>query len=139
MIKNILFATDFTAITDGAKKYAASIAKAMGAKLTIIHAIEPIDDATDEVKGFLESRKAGAESKAQALADELASEGIECAIKVDIGKRWQVVVETATQDSFDLIVLGSHKIRDGAKVYLGSTTHKVFFGSDIPLMVVPSH
>ena len=138
MIKNILFATDFTAITARAKDYAANVAKAMGAKMTLIHAIEPIDDATDEVQGFLESRRASAENKASALAKELAEQGIECDIKVEIGKRWQVVVTTATEGKYDLVVLGSHKIRDGEKVYLGSTTHKVFFGSDVPLLVVPS-
>jgi nucleotide-binding universal stress UspA family protein len=138
VIKTILFASDFTAITDNAEKYALDIAKAMGAKLTLIHSVEPVDGANDDVKGFLEGRKADAHRKGEAVAERFRKEGVDCEIRVEIGKRWKVIVDTATNDQYDLVILGSHKVRDGDKVYLGTTTHKVFFATDVPLLVVPS-
>ncbi len=138
MIKTILFASDFTSITERAEEYVRDIAKSMSAKVTLIHAIEPIDGANDDVKGFLEGRKANAAEKAKTLAERLEKEGIECEILVELGKRWKVIVDTATERNFDLVVLGSHKVRDGDKVYLGTTTHKVFFAVDVPLLVVPT-
>lgn len=137
MIKSILLATDFTHITERAKNFAMDIARSMGAKVTLIHAIEAIEGATDEVQGFLEGRKKNAETQARGIADEFVRQGIECDIKVAIGKRWKVVVDAAAEGHYDLVVLGSNKIRDGEKVYLGTTTHKVFFAVDVPLMVVP--
>jgi len=135
VIKTVLFATDFTSITDRAKSYALQIAKSMGAKVTLIHAIEDIDDATEEVQGFLKARMDGARAKAEVVAKDFVAEGVECDVKVELGKRWKVVVDAA--GSYDLVVLGSHKIHDGDKVYLGTTTHKVFFAADVPLLVVP--
>ncbi len=137
MIKTILFATDFTSITARAEAYALSIAKAMGASVTLIHAIEPVDGATDEIQGFLESRRKSAENKIEEIAARFRAEDVECHTRVEIGKRWKAVADAGSGGPFDMVVLGSHKIRDGDKVYLGTTTHKVFFATDVPLMVVP--
>jgi nucleotide-binding universal stress UspA family protein len=138
VIKTILFASDFTSITDHAETYALDIARAMSAKVTLIHSIEPVDGANDDVKGFLEGRRADAIHKGEVVAKRFRDAGIDCEVRVDIGKRWKVIVDTATNERYDLVILGSHKVLDGDKVYLGTTTHKVFFATDVPLLVVPS-
>lgn len=139
MIKTILLAIDFSNITERAERYAMDIAKSVGAKVTLIHAIEPIDEANDAVQGFLESRRETAAKRAEEVAERFRQAGVDCDIKVDIGKRWKAVVDASSDGKYDLVILGSHKIHDGDKVYLGTTTHKVFFASDAPLLVVPSN
>lgn len=137
MIKTILFASDFTTITERAEEYALSIAKSMGAKVTLIHSVEPVEGATDQVTTFLEARKATALEQSRAVVQRFRDQGVDCEVRVGIGKRWKVIVDAASAEKFDLVVLGSHKVQDGDKVYLGTTTHKVFFAVDVPLLVVP--
>ena len=140
MIKKILFASDFTGITNRAEGYALSIAKSMGAEVTILHAVEPIADSTSDsaVEKFLDTKKRNAEAEAEKLADEFRKEGVTAKVHVEIDKRWKSIVDTSKEGDFDLVILGSHKIHDGDKVYLGTTTHKVFFAADLPLLVVPA-
>ncbi len=139
MIGTILFASDFTGITSNAEGYTLEIAKATKAKVTLLHAVEPIADSEGNagVQKFLDEKKAEAQKNADALAGRFGKEGIECETRVVIGKRWKSIVDTANAGKFDLVILGSHKIHDGDKVYLGTTTHKVFFAADVPLLVVP--
>ena len=61
---------------------------------------------------------------------------IECELRIEMDKRWQAVVQTADAEDVDLIVLGGHAIHEDGKVYLGTTSHKVFFSTNRPLMVV---
>ena len=140
MIQKILLASDFTGITSNAERYAMDIARATKASVTILHAVEPIADSEGDsaVERFLDTKKIAAEKSGEALAAQFRKEGIDCTIQVAIGKRWKIIVDTASAAKFDLVILGAHKIHDGDKVYLGTTTHKVFFAAHLPLLVVPA-
>lgn len=140
MIKKILFASDFTGITTKAEGYAMSIARSMGAEVTVLHAVEPIADSTSDsaVEKFLDTKKKNAEAQAEKVADRFRAEGVKATVHVEIDKRWKSIIDTSKDGDFDLVILGSHKIHDGDKVYLGTTTHKVFFAADLPLLVVPA-
>lgn len=138
-MKKILFASDFSRISDRAEQYARTIAGAVGAKVTILHSVEPVEGAADDenVRKFLDSRKATAAAKAEEVAKRFRADGIECDVTITSDKRWKSIADTGKSGQYDLVILGSHKIEDGDKVYLGTTTHKVFFACDVPLMVVP--
>ena len=141
MIKRILFASDFSRISRRAEEYTVSIASATGASVTILHAIEPIEGAEDEdasFRGFFDGLRKKAELNGDKVAARLRDAGVHCDIHVETGKRWQVIVEQARTHQFDMLVLGHHAIQDGNKVYIGTTTHKVFFSVDVPLLVVPA-
>ncbi|ACY15846.1 universal stress protein [Haliangium ochraceum] len=140
MIKTILFASDFSNLTDRAQSYALDLARATGAKVTLIHSVEPIEGAGDDeyVAKLLEGRVQDARSKSQSVVAAFEEAEIACDVRVEVGKRWKAIVDAASSGDYDLVVLGSHKINDGDKVYLGTTTHKVFFATEVPLLVVPS-
>ncbi|WP_428268069.1 universal stress protein [Haliangium sp.] len=139
MIERILFASDFSNITERAQEYTLNIARAVGASVTLIHSIEPIEGAIDDdyVAKLLSSRKQGAESQAQSVLKAFKEAGVPCSIRIEVGRRWKTIVEAAGSGEYDLVILGSHKIHEEDKVYLGTTTHKVFFAVDVPLLVVP--
>lgn len=138
MLKKILFATDFSQLTDHAESYTRAIASAMGATVTLLHSVEPIEDAQDDagVARFLDAKRDTALRKATGVIERFKADGIECEVRVLVGKRWKVIIEQS--EEFDLVILGSHKVEDGDKVYMGTTTHKVFFAINKPLLVVPS-
>jgi nucleotide-binding universal stress UspA family protein len=139
VIKRILFASDFSTITERAQQYAVELARALGARVTLIHTIEPIEGATDDsyVAKLQESREHAARAKADEVLALFTKAKIEGDVRVGVGKRWKTIVDAANSGEFDLVILGSHKIHEDDKVYLGTTTHKVFFAVDVPLLVVP--
>lgn len=139
MIKRILFASDFSTITERAQEYALQIAKPLGAHVTLIHTIEPIEGASDDsyVAKLQESRERAARVRADEVLALFTDAEVECDVRVEVGKRWKTIVDAANTGEFDLVILGSHKIHEDDKVYLGTTTHKVFFAVDVPLLVVP--
>jgi nucleotide-binding universal stress UspA family protein len=141
MIKRILIATDFSPMTRRAEEYAMSVAKALGSKVTVLHAIEPVEGAEGDkaLDAFIEARKDRARADCDAVVARFTEAGVEAESRIELGKRWKTISDLAADNAFDLVVLGSHKIHDGNKVYLSTTTHKVFFSADVPLLVVPSN
>lgn len=139
MIQRILFASDFSTITERAQTYAMEMARALGARVTLIHSIEPIEGAADDgyVTKLQESREHAARAKAGELVAVFTGAGIACDVRIEVGRRWKTIVDVANTGEYDLVILGSHKIHEDDKVYLGTTTHKVFFATDVPLLVVP--
>ena|SRR5687768_17582039 len=136
MFTRILFGTDFTHEAIEAEKEVADLAVSIGASVVALHAIEPIDPGGDQApfEEFYASLKAAAEEKLTAVARRLADRRITCDIKVTIGPRWKEIVEQAVEESADLIVLGSRP--RGEPLSAGSTGHKVFWTSEVPIMFV---
>jgi nucleotide-binding universal stress UspA family protein len=138
MFKRILFGTDFTSDAAQAEKVVADLAASMGASVVVLHAIEPIDPGGDQTpfEEFYASLRAAAEDKLSSTARRFAERRITCDIRVTIGARWHEVVEQAVRESADLIVLGSR--RRAEPLTVGSTSHKVFWTSTVPVLFVRS-
>ncbi len=139
MIERILFASDFSEITNRAEEYTIELARTTGARVTLIHSIEPVDGVTDDeyMNKLIDTRKRDARRKGEATAEKFRAADIDSELRIEVGKRWKTIVDAASEGEYDLVILGSHKIHDDDKVYLGTTTHKVFFSVDVPLLVVP--
>jgi len=140
VIKNILFASDFAQGTSNAERYTVHIARASSAKVTVIHAVETIDGAGDDaaVERFVERKQTTARKQAETVAARIRSEGLEADVVVPIGTRWKAIIDHAKQGEYELVVIGANAVQDGDKVYMGTTTQKVFFAADMPLLVVPA-
>jgi nucleotide-binding universal stress UspA family protein len=139
MFTRILFGTAFTRESLEAETEVADLAAALGASVIVLHAIEPIDPGGDQApfQDFYASLQAAAEEKLAAVARRMSERRITCDIKVTIGPRWKEIVEQAVAESADLIVLGSRP-RD-EPLSAGSTSHKVFWTSEIPILFVRRH
>lgn len=140
MIKKILLASDFTTTVTNAENYTLDFARVNKAQITVLHAIEPVANAEGDagVSRFLEHQRATALKQAENVATRFRDEGLECNVEVLIGERWRSIVDHARAGDYDLVVLGSHNIHDSDKVYMGTTTQKVFFAADLPLLIVPA-
>ena len=139
MIDKILFASDFAQSASTAEQHLVHFARASSAKVTVIHAVEPIEGSGDDaaVGRFIERKQATARKQAETVVARLQGEGLEADVAVPIGKRWKAIIDHAKQGEYDLVVIGAHAVKDGDKVYMGTTTQKVFFAADMPLLVVP--
>lgn len=143
MYKHLLIATDGSELATKAVEQGVGLAKALGAKATIITVTEPWTAAVsgemsiafpidDYEKGCAASAarvlsaasevasKAGIDFQTQHVKDQFPAEGI---------------VEAAKSRGADLIVMASHGRRGMTRLLLGSQANKVVTHSTIPVLV----
>lgn len=137
MIETILFATDFSKAGTSAELYARHLARELAAGVLILHAVEPIadGDADPNLEPFMADLEARASEEAALVAARFEAAGVACEVRVVREVRWRAIVAGADAAGAGLIVMGTHQLKPGDAI--GTTSHKVFFATRTPLMVVP--
>ena len=136
MYKHILFATDLTEETD----YLLNRVKAMrdftGAKLSLIHVVEPMPGYSYAYLGIEDIEGQLIEEAREALA-KLGSK-----LNVDVKDQWIEVGPTKSKIlkidediNADLIICGSHG-RHGLSLLLGSTANAILHGAKCDVLTV---
>jgi nucleotide-binding universal stress UspA family protein len=147
MFRHILVPTDGSTLSNRAAKTAARIAKAHGARITALYAIEPFAPTTlgmdavaytaayspKEYEAGMRkyADKALAKVRAAAQAEKVPFSGV----SVIQGNAWEAIVNAAKQKKCDLIVMASHGRRGVEALLLGSETQKVLTHSKTPVLV----
>lgn len=138
-LKNILFPTDFTSVSESALPYALAIARLYGAKLFVTHAVAPepplaipLEPVPIEMDPYWQdARKKLAVFLEQERLRTAAREGI-----LEQGNLCEVIEDVIHRHSIDLIVLGSHGRHGLKKLVLGSSAEEIFRRSSCPVMTV---
>ena len=140
-VKNVLFATDFSATSEGALPYAVAICRRFGATL---HAAHVLSDASlllmtggvDYVSmGTLyEDAHTDAREKIEQLA--LRLEGIPHRSYVRHGQVWKNLAEIIAANEIDLIVLGTHGRTGVGKLLLGSVAEDILRHAPCPVLTI---
>jgi nucleotide-binding universal stress UspA family protein len=138
-IEKILFPTDFAPRSKNAREHALYLARALGASVYLLHAIEPLkyDEVDDEIKEFYKTLEAQMGEKMAAEKDIFDKSGLSVHTDIVIGPRWRVINTYAGEKGIDLIIMGSHGLRaESGDVSVGTTSHKVMFSSPCPVLIV---
>jgi nucleotide-binding universal stress UspA family protein len=140
-VKNVLFATDFSATSNAALPYAAAICRRFGATLHAAHVLSDAsllmmtggvdyvsmstiyEDAHDEAKGKLEELSAHLE-------------GIEHRNYVRHGQVWKSLAGIVDENQIDLIVVGTHGRSGFGKLLLGSVAEDILRHAPCPVLTV---
>jgi nucleotide-binding universal stress UspA family protein len=140
-IKNVLWATDFSAESKEALAYASFIAKTVKAKLIALHVVpdfapalyEAWPEAQAELAGKIESSKISARAQLEHMC---SAQGI-CADKILVieGSAAPVILKTAKKVAADLIVVGRKGTSGPEQNLIGSVTHRILRGSRVPVLV----
>jgi nucleotide-binding universal stress UspA family protein len=147
MYKHILLPYDGSEISEKALTEAVSIAKCGTAKITLLYVVSPhhlMVGGGRAVPGLkrLEAEyvariRAEAEAMLEAARQRVASAGLECnAVLQDGESAYQQIIDAATREKCDLIVMASHGRRGLEGLVVGSQTVKVLTHSTIPVLVV---
>jgi nucleotide-binding universal stress UspA family protein len=149
MYKSILVPTDGSPLSVKAVKQAVTLAKAIGAKLTIFNAMPSYESFVNERYNVLPALAAPVKKKYQEefaahsnkVLDEACAQGsaagIECArVSVVSESPYEAIIKQAAKAKCDLIMMASHGRRGLDAVLLGSETQKVLTHSKIPVLVV---
>ena len=144
-MERILLATDFSRWTQDAMDFALELAKQFEAELLLVHAIEPVaDGAVDEEEEdgsfdeFFGDLMAKSQSALEALISRAANEGVAARSHIEIGQRWRIIVRLAETEEADLIVLGRRTYREQRDLALGTTSQRVYFSTNLPVLTVPA-
>lgn len=138
-IEKILFPTDFAPRSANAREHALYLARALGASVYLLHAIEPLryEEADEEIREFYRTLEAQMQEKMADEKDIFEKSGLDVQTDILIGPRWRVINTYAEEKGVDLIIMGSHGVRtESGEVSLGTTSHKVMFSSPCPVLIV---
>ncbi len=143
---HLLVPTDGSELSGQAIDQAIGLAKALGAKLTLLHAQPPeplpilgMGDAIDPVTvdAMVRAARQGAERvMAEALA-QVQGAGLQAGQQaVEHASPHAAITQAARELGCDLIVMASHGRRGLEGLLLGSETQKVLASSPCPVLVV---
>jgi len=140
-IKSILVPIDFSASSKKALEYAVPFARQFGAKLTLLHVVEPVatPDFANSFPLMMENDKVKAASrgqlehiiKEQAIATKLVEKTL-----VRFGRSFHEIADAARTLKVDLIIISTHGYTGLKHALLGSTTERVVRHAPCPVLVV---
>jgi universal stress protein A len=130
---------DFSEMSRKALVYAASFAGQFGAKILLLHVVEPVPAPPEVVylqtgSIYDEDRKIAEEQ--MSLWRQAAAKGATVTAKVRSGIAYREIIEAAKETKADLIVLGTQGRTGLAHLLLGSTAERVVREAGCPVLVV---
>lgn len=143
MFKNILIATDGSALAQKGVDQGLALAKALGAKVLIVTVSEPWTSYVSgemaisfPVQDYEDQVVANAKKVLSGLADAASKLGVSCeTLHVKDKVPAEGIVETAKARGCDLIVMSSHGRRGLSRVLLGSQANNVVTHSAVPVLI----
>ena len=145
MFTSILIPTDGSEKAVIAASKAVELAKEQGAKLTAVVVIDPFpyiglgEASAFGLQAYLSEAQAMATQSLDCVRAMAEAAGVPfMAETIERSAVFEGILDAATEQGCDLIVMGSHG-RSGVKaLILGSETHKVLTHSRIPVLVIKS-
>ncbi len=148
MYRHILITTDGSELAQKGVDHGIALAKAIGAKVTLVTVTEPFPiQATALGSGWVASgadferydqgQKEFAQSALSAAKESAARQGVEAdTLHIADAQPAPAILETAAGRNCDLIVMASHGRRGVGRLLLGSQTAEVLAHSRTPVLVV---
>jgi len=140
-IRNILVPTDFSDGSRHAEEYAAGLATALGARITLVHVFHVPTPAygeavyasvVDSIPSVLRSCEAALQAEAAAMKDR----GVQATSVLRQGDPAHEIADVARAEKADLVVIATHGRRGMARALLGSVAEKVVRTSGAPVMTM---
>jgi nucleotide-binding universal stress UspA family protein len=147
MYQHILIPTDGSELAGRAVTNGLSLAKSLGAKVTVIIVEEPFNwlgvsetkvqrEAFEELAKHTAQIKTHAASVLDGVADAAKQAGVPCdTVQVDNIQPYKAIIDTAADRGCDLIVMASHGRSGLSAIVLGSVTNKVLTHTKTPVLV----
>jgi nucleotide-binding universal stress UspA family protein len=138
-LRNILYATDFPAVSSVALDYALSIARRYDARMYITHVIRP--DAYQLVPAeaqpaVTEQTRRYAEQQITQLLVSGRLRGVPHQVLLEQGELWPTLAVLIEKHEADLIVAGTHGRTGVRKLLLGSVAEEIFRMASCPVLTV---
>ncbi len=136
-LQRILVPTDFSPPSETALRLATALARDSGASLLIVHVAEPRPAYT--VAGVFASLPSGNEfeiENEQLQKIQPPDPAVACQRRFLVGAPADEIVQCATKESVDMIVIGTHGRTGLLRLLMGSVAEAVLRNSPCPVMIV---
>jgi nucleotide-binding universal stress UspA family protein len=137
-ITHIITPVDLEEHSNKLIEYAAYMADKLGAKLTLIHVLEPIHTIVDIEMGSstLEKYTENRLQTARDFLQKLAAPYPECTTKILQGVIVDAIVDFAKSKKAEMIIIGTHGSKGIEKLLLGSVAERVVKNAHCPTLVM---
>jgi nucleotide-binding universal stress UspA family protein len=140
-IRHVVVCVDRSPIGDRIVPHGVALARAFGAKLTVLHALEPPHEGpgavpTDPLEW--EAQRAEAQRHLAAVESEHAASGVPVGIEVLEGRPAEEIRDWVSSQGVDLTVLASHGESGWTEWSLASTARKLIEGISGAVLLVPA-
>jgi len=138
-MKTIIVPSDFSSNANNALKYANNFALATNTKITLIHSYIPLVGKYNIIPGIVAENSAIEKKKCEKQLEKIKSKYVTAknTTLVKIGNPIEEIIETATTNKAQLIVMGTHGSSGLKRLFFGSNTSDVISKSTIPVLAIP--
>lgn len=147
LMKNIVAAIDFSNATHGVLEMGTNLAKSFGARLCLLHAIEPEPSYTaygftpDEfpaMNAFQDEARKRAARKLEELLEAVRVDVPDATSKLSEGSPLHCLLDHVNDAHADFVIVGSHGHGVIASLLLGSVAEGMVRKATVPTLVVPA-
>jgi universal stress protein A len=139
-VRTVLVPVDFSENAEAAARYASELARKFGAKLHLMHVIEPasfVNDLTNVPFTLSDKQlEATAMTDLEALATRFIDPSVQATWIVKHGKGYQEIVQAAKELKIDMIVISTHGYTGLKHTIMGSTAERVVRHAPCPVLVL---
>jgi nucleotide-binding universal stress UspA family protein len=140
-VRNVLFATDFSATSDAALPYAAAICRRFGSTLHTVHVLSDVGilmmaggfDYVNLGKLYHDMQNEARERLTQISA---RVEGMPCRNYLSHGQVWNNLASIIEEHDINLVVVGTHGRTGLSKLLLGSVAENILRHAPCPVLTV---
>jgi nucleotide-binding universal stress UspA family protein len=142
--RNVVVGTDGSETAEHAVRHAADLAKAFGARLTVVTAFTPdpeeeakrVQEAPEDVRWAITDATSADERarRARAIAREAGVDDV--VMRVDSGEPAALLIDAADDSGGDVIVVGSKGMTSAKRFVLGSVPNKVSHHAPCDVVIV---
>jgi nucleotide-binding universal stress UspA family protein len=135
--RRILLATDLSPASEGATRQAIDLARDLGARLLIVSVIDPTARGIPGVRvERMDQRRRTREVAAQAVVIRGREAGVPVSFMVWEGDPGPSIVDVATSEQVDMVIVGSHGRGSMGRLLIGSVSEHVVRNAPCPVLVV---
>ncbi len=141
-IKKVLVPIDFSDYSKSSLRYAVNFAKKFNAEIYLIYVVEPVIYPPDFSMGQIAIPSVNAEWDERAreelknLAKTEIPEGVKVKTILKNGKPFLEIIDTASEENIDLIIIATHGHSGVEHILFGSTAEKVVRKAPCPVLTL---
>ena len=141
-IKKVLVPIDFSDYSKSSLRYAVNFAKQFNAEIYLIYVLEPVIYPPDFSMGQIAIPSINAEwdERAREELENLAKteipEGVNVKTILKNGKPFLEIIDTASEENIDLIIIATHGHSGVEHILFGSTAEKVVRKAPCPVLTL---
>lgn len=145
-LKKILVAIDFSKLSHEALDYAIGLAEELGARLTVLYVVEPLDFTGVDVLGgtpiatqaIVEEHLKQARREIERVRTRKLAKLPNASVAVRLGRPADEIVAAGGKGRSNLIVVGTHGRSGLSHLLMGSVAERVVRHAACPVLVVPT-